>query len=529
MKQNLIGNITLQTETNYSVHSENVDIWPGEFPYTPGNKFPSDKLRDRANISMTNRMLFNNDYNSIFSFLWTIPEIDPVLGMQVREVISNLPYFKTITDAFVGLCCSPMPIIDTPDKDDQEVSSLLYSSNFEAVIQSIFKSLMIDCIDAYKIGTDIMGKPIIQQIAPKNMEVFVSAEDLTTIYCVNVSNVLNDKVEFISYFYDGRIEKRVFNYSNGILGSMVGEVEKSNAYNGKYAESPIVVIKHNTESINDVYGVDQFRYWDAGIVSLCRSLSNLLKLNERCRELIRKVPASAITRTDSGATLYLNRGVISYPDGADTIPDVEYVVPQLKENIEACLETIDKTTKLLATSSALSPVWFDFEKLGSNLSAKSIKAAMIPTSMRASLMCVNMSPYIQEIVRKVALIGGVELDKRDIDITWEPGVNMDEAELLEVIDSRLANNTISLEDAIKRLDRVPRSVAKERATRLMGQTPKSKGQNSDDLPAGINNDFQFTSGDSEIDVPKPPNNTENIRFDNEIVPYSVVNRDQYQI
>ena len=171
-----------------------------------------------------------------------------------------------------------------------------------------------------------------------------------------------------------------------------------------------MVIKHNTESINDVYGVDQFRYWDAGIVSLCRSLSNLLKLNERCRELIRKVPASAITRTDSGATLYLNRGVISYPDGADTIPDVEYVVPQLKENIEACLETIDKTTKLLATSSALSPVWFDFEKLGSNLSAKSIKAAMIPTSMRASLMCVNMNPYIQEIVRKVALIGGVELD-----------------------------------------------------------------------------------------------------------------------
>ena len=517
------GNITMQSETDYSINSDKVDIWPNEFPYKPGDTFPSDKLKERADISLTNKLLFNNDYDKIFGFMLNnIPEIDPVYGIQLREIISNLPYFKTITDAYVSLCCSPLPIIDTPDDVDSNVSEVVHNSNIFSVIQSVFKSLMTDVIDAYKLSVDIMGNPVFQQIPVKNLEVFVSPDDLMTIYCVNISNVMKDKVEFISYYYDGRIEKRTFRYSSGKLGNQIGEIEESEAFGGKYKESPIVIIKHNTDSINDVYGVDQFRYWDAGIVGLCRSLSNLFRLNERCREVIRKLPEGAITRLNTGAAIYINRGVVSYPDGAtkDQIPDVDYIVPELKSNIDACISTIEKTTKLLSTSSSLSPVWFDFEKLGSNLSAKSIKAAMIPTSLKAQMMCDNMTPYIQDMVRKLALLADIELNKNNIDINWDPGIGEDEIDMIDIIDRRIANKTMSIEDAITRLDRVPRRVAKERAAKLTGLKDKPIKNNEIVLENNSNmNDLHFTNnGESSDIVSKPMNNTDSIEMNNEIIP-----------
>lgn len=521
------GNITLQTETDYSVKSNNVDIWPGEFPYKAGDKFPSERLKERADVSLTNKLLFNNDYNKIFGFMLNnIPEIDPVYGMQLREIVSNLPFFKTITDAYVSLCCSPMPIIDTPDGVDINISEVVHNSNVKGVIQSVFKSLMTDPIDAYKLGVDIGGNPVFQQIPVKNLEVFVSAEDLITPYCVNVSNVLTDKVEFISYYHDGRIEKRTFKYANGIIGNSVGEIETSEAFGGKYKESPIVVIKHNTDSINDVYGVDQFRYWDAGVVGLCRSLTNLFRLNERCREVIRKLPESAISRLSSGASIYINRGVVSYPDGAKSneIPEIEYLIPELKSNIDACLSTIEKTTKLLSTSSALSPVWFDFEKLGSNLSAKSIKAAMIPTSLRAQMMCDNMTPYIQDMIRKLALLVDIEIDRNDVDIVWASTIGEDELDVIEIIERRIATHTMSIEDAIARLDRVPRRVARERANKLIGNvTDTNNTGNETNVDTGENNDLHFdVNGVGDGGNSKPMNNTENIEMDNEIIPDSML-------
>lgn len=516
-----LGNISLQSEKNYSIKSENVDIWGGEFPYKAGDKFPSEKLQERADISLTNRMLFNNEYDKIFGYMLnSINELDPIYGMQIKEIASNLPYFKTITEAYVSLCCSPLPIIDTPDVVDTKVSNVVHNSNLYPVIQSVFKSLMVDTIDAYKLSVDIKGNPIFTQIPVKNLEVFVSSEDLVTIYCVNVSNVLNDKVEFISYYFDGRIEKRTFNYSGGILGSLIGEVEQSEAFGGKYKESPIIVVKHNTESINDVYGVDQFRYWDAGVVGLCRSLANLFKLNERCREIIRKLPEGAISRVQTGASLFLNKGVVTYPDGtsADQRPDIEYLIPELKNNIDACISTIEKTTKLLSVSSSLSPVWFDFEKMGSNLSAKSLRAAMIPTTLKAQMMCDNMTPYIKEMVQKLALLSDIEINFNDIDIYWEAGVGDDESDVLDIVERRLSNNTMTIEDAIARLDRVPRRIARERSNKLQGLNVNTN-VDSDDVNVELgNNELGFDTSDRNINTSRPMRNTDNMDMDNEIIP-----------
>ena len=506
MNQN--GNISYADEENYSIVSENIDIWPGEFPFKAGDKFPTDRVRERASISKTNRMLFNNDYSAIASSLLdVIPEIDPMYGYQIKQIVADIPYFKTIVDAFVSLCCSPAPIIDTPDSVDYKLSEIIGDSNLLSTLEYRIRSIFMDVIDVYVVKKDNQGKPIIQSIPVKNCIIYNDNSDVNSIYDIEIFNISNNKVEFIDYYYDGRIEKRTFEYVNGKIGEMIGDIETTLAFNGKYKVSPAGFIKHNVEHPGDTYGVDQFRYWDASIVSVCRSFMNLFRLNEKCREIIRKIPESSLTRTSGGTYAFVNKGTVTYSDGIekDQRPDIEYVIPQLKDNIESAIQALDKATKMVSSSSGLSPIWFDFEKLGSNLSAKSIKAAMVPTALKANMICDSMTSAIQDIVMKLALMYDIQINRSDINVTWFDGIT-DDLEDVEYINRRLENNTMSHEDALVYLDHVSRRVAREQIAKIAGNVKKDENavDNKEQAGSPAFNDINIsnlsnveTSGESE--------------------------------
>lgn len=461
------SNIDYVEESDYSFASRNIDIWHGDFPHKQGDNFPDAKLKKRASISKTNRLLFNNDYTSILNkMLDVIPEIDPIYGMQIKEIVANIPYFKTVVDGFVSLICSTMPIIDSPDSIDARLSTILADSNLYSTLDYRFKSVFMDVIDVYVVSKNSQGKAYIKTIPVKNCIVYNDCNDITSTYCIEVFNITDEIIEFINYFMDGRIEKRTFKYYNGTIGEQVGEVEKTLAYNGKYNVCPAGFIKHNVENPDDTYGIDQFRYWDSSITSVCRSFVNLFRLNEKCREILRKVPESSLSRLNSGSYSFVNKGTIVYPDGVtkEQRPDIEYVIPELRNNIESEIQVLEKSIKLVSSSSGLSPVWFDFEKLGTNLSAKSLKAAMIPTTLKATMMCNNMTDALKDIVVKIGLLYDIQLNKSDITVTWFDGIADDDD--VEYVSRRLENNTMSQEDAIVYLDHISRRTAKERMNKI---------------------------------------------------------------
>jgi hypothetical protein len=512
----------MQREEDYGFISKNIDIWHGDFPFKEGDQFPPEKLQERADLSYTNRLLMRGDYQEVFGYmLSSIPELDPVYGLQIKDIISNLPYFKTTVDAYISLCCGTPPLIDTPDNVDIEMSNIIGNSNMNAVIESMFKSLFADPIDAYRLTVNKKNKPVIQQIPVKNFIVYNSEDDIFSICCVLVFNVINDKVEFIEYWDNGKIVKRVFKYSNGILGKQIEDKIETIAYNGVHAESPIVVVKHNPETINDTYGIDQLSYWVAPIIAICRSLSNLLRLNERCREIIRLIPESAINVNPiNSASYFMNRGVITYSDNLDQnrIPKIEYLIPQIKDNVEACIQTIDKNMKLLSSASQLSPVWFDFEKMGSNLSAKSLKAAMLPTIINAERISNNMTDYIKEIVRKLGLFYNIKLNKADINVNWFTGVD-DEETTTELIHSRIENKTMTIEDGIAKLDRVSRRQAREITAKIIGQQELLNSQRDiSDQQVTSWDEPTFTHDETNKVNSKPSNSNNNQGISSNVIP-----------
>ena len=485
----LNDNIVFIPENNWGIVDENTDIWEGELPYKPGTAFPTKEIIDRAMISKTNRLIYNNNVDDIYTNIISVfPEIDPNYGWQIREIITSLPYFKNATNAWVGLIAGDVPLVDINEGLDIELSELLENSNFAETIQNEVRSRFLDIISAYRVDVDINGKPLIVAIESKNLICFVNKDIPNSIEVNVVFSIYKDKegtqyIDFVEYHYDGLIRKHTFYYDNGTIGNYAEDVKETLAFDGKYKASPIVVFRHNVVN-NEVYGTDQYRYWSPSMLAGMRELQNVLRLGERTREMIRKVPNSAIKKNpNDGSSIFYNKGTIGYTEGTDgKSPDIEYVVPEIR--MEEAVKALDNAIKQIAMDTQLGISFFNPEALGSNLSAESIRATMYPARLEAQRMVTEMKPYVKELIVRLGYIADLDIDSSKLSIEFYDGFPKDELDDIKAVQLRLESDrpSITLEDAIMKLDRVPLRVARQKAKEITEEIIRlnSKINNTDD-------------------------------------------------
>jgi hypothetical protein len=478
---NIGGNISYAKETNFSLLNTDTDIWEGELPYKPGSEFPTNSIKERANKLKTARLLFYNDSETIFESLINIfPEIDPTTGWQIREIVANLPQFKNCINSWVGVLVGKMPIIDCRNNQyDLVVSKVLDSSNLTEFVLTEATNLFLEDTSVYKISESLSGKPHISYIDSKNVVLFVNKNNIDEVEVVVVFNINNteNKIEFIEYHYDGIIVKRVFDYYDGKIGDEhINEFESEMWLESKKS-SPIIVFTHNKIG-NNVYGRSVLEDWSTSIVTAERELQNVFRLGERLREVIRKVPESSIKRDSvTGGSMFFNRGTVSYPDGIENTPDIAYVVPDVP--IDKALSAFERAIKNISIDTKLGSVFFDIEKMGSNLSAKSIEAALYPTKIEALRIQNSVKTYMVETVLKLCLSCGVDLEQSDINFEWSDSFPKDIKEFTEAIMLRLNSRipTISMSDAIMKLDGVSNRVAIQKANEILNIKNESKVEN----------------------------------------------------
>jgi hypothetical protein len=478
---NIGGNISYAKETNFSLLNTDTDIWEGELPYKPGSEFPTNSIKERANKLKTARLLFYNDSETIFESLINIfPEIDPTTGWQIREIVANLPQFKNCINSWVGVLVGKMPIIDCRNNQyDLVVSKVLDSSNLTEFVLTEATNLFLEDTSVYKISESLSGKPHISYIDSKNVVLFVNKNNIDEVEVVVVFNINNteNKIEFIEYHYDGIIVKRVFDYYDGKIGDEhINEFESEMWLESKKS-SPIIVFTHNKIG-NNVYGRSVLEDWSTSIVTAERELQNVFRLGERLREVIRKVPESSIKRDSvTGGSMFFNRGTVSYPDGIENTPDIAYVVPDVP--IDKALSAFERAIKNISIDTKLGSVFFDIEKMGSNLSAKSIEAALYPTKIEALRIQNSVKTYMVETVLKLCLSCGVDLEQSDINFEWSDSFPKDIKEFTEAIMLRLNSKipTISMSDAIMKLDGVSNRVAIQKANEILNIKNESKVEN----------------------------------------------------
>jgi hypothetical protein len=490
------SNVTYAVEDNFSLIDKSVDIWGGSLPYTTGCKFPTAKIKNRANELKTSRLLFYNEQEDIFNSLLSVfPEIDPTTGWQIREIIGNLPHFRNCINSWVGIICGIDPSIDYKDNDlDSHLNKIVSSSNFNDVLLTEVTNTFLEDTSFYIIESDLKGEPHIRYIDSKNVVLFVNKEHIDEVEVAVVFNINESEntIEFIEYHYNGFINKRVFVYSDGIIGSEIVDRNES----GKWIEgvdiSPLVICTHNKLG-NDVYGHSMLNYWSTSVVAVERAFQNLLRMGEHLRELMRKVPESAIKRDSvTGASMFFNKGVISYPDGTDKIPEIGYEIPDIA--IDKAIGVFDKAIESLSNDTKLGQVFFGIEKAGSNLSAKSIEAMLYPTKLEGLRIQKSIVNTIKDMVFKLCISSNFNINKFDINILWEDSFPKDEKEHTEAIMQRLNADipTITLQDAIVKLDHVNSRTALLKANEILGKLNSRENKE-------IFNDVKVSNDDISID------------------------------
>jgi hypothetical protein len=504
----LSDNIIKVKEDNYSIINENTDIWDGELPFKPGDKFPTDDISNRADISKTNRLIYNNNVDDIYTNIISVfPEIDPNYGWQIREIITSLPYFKNSTNAWVGLIAGDVPLIDVDNELDVKVSELIEASNFAETMQNEVRSRFMDIISAYRVDVDITGKPIIIPIDSKNLVCFVNKDkpssiEVNVVFSIYKDNNGIDYVDFVEYHYNGFIRKHTMYYSEGTIGNYVKEPEESVAFGGKYKVSPIVVFKHNTVN-NEIYGTDQYRYWSASMLAGMRELQNILRLGERTREMIRKVPNSAIRKNPAdGSSTFYNKGTIGYDNNTDgESPDIEYIVPEIR--MDEAVKALEQAIKQIGMDTQLGVAFYSLDSLGSRLSAESIRAAMFPARLEAKRMVTEMKPAVRELVTKLGYIVDIDISGAKMSIEFYDGFPKDELNDIQAIQSRLESITpsITLEDAIMKLDRVPLRVAREKANEIRSEAYKYN-KDTDINNSNIQDDIKVSTDEDDLELSK---------------------------
>lgn len=470
----LTDNINWVDEDNYSIVDEHTKIWSGKLPYESGSTFPTEDIKERARISKTNELIYNNKIEDIFSNIISIfPEIDPMYGWQIRELVTSLPYFKNCTNAWVGLVAGDSPLIDLDANSsamEERLSEVVESSNFVNIFQDEVRSRFIDTISAYRVDVDINNKPTIVKIRPRNFEIFVNHDSPESIEVVLVFSIYKQEgseyIDFVEYHYNGLIRKTTFEYSEGTVGNLVSTIE-DRAFGGLFDESPIIVFKHNAVG-NGFYGTDQYRYWSPSMLAGMRTLQNILRLGERTREMIRKVPTSAIKKDSvTGGSVFYNKGTVAYDDKGDgTSPDMAFIVPDVP--IEKTREALEICIKQIGIDTQLGSVFFNLDTLGSRLSGDSIKAALYPARLEAKRITTEMRDSIKEMIIKLGYMAGLQVNKSKLSIEFYDGFPKDELDDIKKVQLRLESScpSLTLEDAIMKLDRVPLRVAKQRASEI---------------------------------------------------------------
>jgi hypothetical protein len=471
----------LLSETDYSATPTGVDVWTGSNPFIGSTKqFPPPALVERADISHTNNELFENNISEVFSEVINVfREVSPLTGMPIHEIICGLPHFRNVEQYWQALIAGDTPIVEHSDRDiSKKLADVISKSNFSEFVATEISSRMRDVISAYTVTARADGTVHIGKIEAKNIIVFLSAEETGTVEVVLFSNIFELEnpteelpkgkyVQFIEYHSDGIVKETVCEYRNRKVGRVLSETEEQ-AFGGVAEIAPAVLFKHNTVG-SQVYGTDQYRYMASSVAGALRSLQNLLRLGEKLREslwygsdkLVSKNPAD-------GSSAFMLNGFAGIPEGIDNQITPGHVAPTVP--ITDAVEVFNKCIKSLSMDSKLGMVFFEIEKLGSNLSAKSITASMYPAQLEAKRVSQELTKPVLEVVRRLYLAATGELLRtEDLSITWFDGLPVDEKEFTETIQSRIGT-TMTLEQAISRLDKVSSAVAFDRAEELRGNT-----------------------------------------------------------
>jgi len=515
-------NRTFIEETDFSIVPPDTIVYEGDlrenFIFKQGEAFPTESIRSRASVYLTNSYIYEKKLSPVFGqFLTNLHDYqqDYLTNMPILSLIPSLSDFTTITETWVSMMAKTLPRIEGNDFEKIGLlSEIISASNFDIAYRNAFRSSQILYGNAILMIQKTRGGNFsFVEINPKNWIPVMHPEDPTSIAINLIFNTFEKHgekfVEFIAYHEDGFIEKFTFQHNGGILGDLLDYKEGWAFDDPDLGISPIVVF--SGDSLNgSVYGLDKYRYWESAITACIMAFKNVMILDERLKEIHRIVPASATERDiRTGATYLPNKGVITFEATPEQpqAPDIKVVVPEVDRQLKAALDVYDMAVKRLSRDTGIIISLLNPDAISTgNLSSQTLRLLLLRTENAAQAFMTLMKKPLHELVSKVAKIAGIGLEPSEISLNFNYTIAQDPEVMTKMVQERVGRQqTMTLEDAIAILDNKPMHEAILTANKIRGiQNPESTSDVSLRDSGGKSevSDINFTSVTTDPGVNK---------------------------
>lgn len=468
-------------------------------------KFPSNEDKARLDRYSTNDKLFRGDHFNAFSLRISDPK-------WTKEYYT-LKYVAANFAGLISKVCADMlfsePIqIDTDDGDQEFLEGLISQNKLHTQFyeSALANSRHGDAI--FKIRSGILNPGdetptvIIEDINPSVyfpvLNPFNTREEPRTVDLAWVITVGNQKylrkethtagkITNSLWYMDGETVKGVADLS--VLGDQAPEEEQQTGI----TESLIIHVP-NWKDGSTFYGYDDY----ADIISLMYAVNNRMTKGENILDKhsdpILALPPGVLD--EQGKVRRESFHMFEIPsDGVGNPVKPEYIT--WNASLEPAFSQIEKLIEMLYMFSETSPDAFGMGN-GQSDSGRALKFKLMRTIAKVARKKLYYDHAIKQVlfvaqqfakVNKIPLNDGTTISKEPVipEIIWSDGLPIDDREVIENEEMRLASGTQTIVDAIKNIDNVDEEAATKKAAAIKAESavevpttaPKTNSANND--------------------------------------------------
>lgn len=480
----------------------------GATPEMPLGVFPTQEQQFRIqDYDYFNRLLMGDHFGA-----FNVRIADP----QYTRDYAKLRYVQANFAALISKVCADMLFSEAPDfktesGDQVFIDALIHENNLHVqnYESALSNSALGDAV--YKIR---VGKRFANDLKPT-----VIIEDITpTIYFpkVNGFNVRQDpnvkelawtfKRDKITYLRKevhtaGMVENHVYEMEGTKIVKEVGldvlGITDIAPQQETKIDRSLVVHIPNWKTGNRYFGISDYADIDQLFYAINNRLTKTDNILDKHGDPILTVPPGVLD--EKGQVQKKALGVIEVREGETGKP--EYVV--WDASLDAAFKELEKVVETMFMVAEISPDVLGMGQ-GKQDSGRAIKLKIMRTIAKVARKKLYYDRGLKEVLYIAQLVakawnlevGGVKLSKDPVvvDIEWQDGLPIDNAEQVDIESKRIADGNTTLQDSIMRLDGVDEATAKKKADEIhaeakinmpvskIGQTPFGPNGGSNTQP-----------------------------------------------
>lgn len=391
-----------------------------------GLRWPPDAEKTRLTLYKQNENLFDGNHTAVYTGLLRLFHEN---AAEHQKIVMCLNWHRRLSTLWPDLLIGELPEIKVSEGNQKAIDQLLIDTG---MWPETYKAL----IDTSRFGTgplkayvDEGGLPHALAVAPSRWFPVVdsSGKVIEHLLAWQVDKTLNCEIH-----RKGEIETRTYQIIDGKIASEAADIEINKEAKETYGiDDYLLVPLCNLTTTTNQWGIDDYTSLDPIIKRLETRLTRLGRILDAHSEPAMGVPEEAITRNPETGEAHFDTNLRIFPMGEGQKPP-EYIT--WDGQLDASFKEIEFLMNQLFALSETCPQAFGQSHTGyaSAESGTSLRLRMMAPLKRVERLRLNIDPAIKKVVWLLAKLSDIDLDPKEISVTWHDGLPNDELQQSQI-------------------------------------------------------------------------------------------------